>query len=200
MKIAKLMISSVTVLSSMLPLITHAASSSLNGWGDAFLKAHTQSLSMASSSADGAVKAGLSAGTELAQSQTTATANISGSVQAGLELSQSKAKVLVNDLSTIVDSTYTQAGTQVDTLLSSLDNTVASLGQTLSSGLSVEQSSNIASTLNLGKIATLNSGLVTNSVLQQTAGSSVAQVLSLSTGILQSIVGSRPATLTGLLR
>lgn len=186
----------------MLPLITHAASSSLNGWGDAFLKAHTQSLSMASSSADGAVKAGLSAGTELAQSQTTATAtaNISGSVQAGLELSQSKAKVLVNDLSTIVDSTYAQAGTQVDTLLSGLDNTVASLGQTLSSGLSVEQSSNIASTLNLGKIATLNSGLVTNSVLQLTAGSSVAQVLSLSTGILQSIVGSRPATLTGLLR
>ena len=93
-----------------------------------------------------------------------------------------------------------QAGTQVDTLLSGLDNTVASLGQTLSSGLSVEQSSNIASTLNLGKIATLNSGLVTNSVLQLTAGSSVAQVLSLSTGILQSIVGSRPATLTGLLR
>lgn len=204
MKIAKLMIGSVTVLSAVLPFTTHAASSSLNGWGEAFAKAHAVSLSDAQLSGEGKAGAGFNASSELADAQSSklsnAAANGKEKTKESSDQAQAKATALVNRLADKADASYAQLGSKVDALLSKVDESVAALTQPLSSGLSLEHSGEMNSGLNLGQVASVNSGLVSSGSVQLSGVSQVAQLASLSTGLLQGVVAMRPATLTGLLR
>jgi len=204
MKIAKLMIGSATVLSAVLPLSTHAASSSLNGWGEAFAKAHAMSLNGAQLSGEGKAGAEFNVSSELSQAMSSKLANAADGgkdkVKEGADQAQAKATALVNRLADKADASYAQLGSKVDGLVSTVGDTVTALSKPLASGLSVEHSGDMNSALKLGQVASLNSGLMSSGAIQLSGVSQVAQLATLSTGLLQSVVAMRPATLTGLLR
>ena len=202
MKASKLMMSLGVMFAAAAPLGAHAAGGTLNLWGEAFAKVHqTKDTQPSTPNADISTVASAMASGPGAN----LTGKVMGSAQLDVANSLNAVDMVYQQLGGTVETLATNLTNSTGTVLQGVQNVAQALTQNLNNAVDVGVAGSLVSSLNLPPVlnASGSASLADNAQLLSSlpvASLPVAQVNSITSGLVQNVVAARPASLLGILK